>query len=221
MSPPRMLVVVRHGESEHHVRRLTGGWTDTPLTALGHEQAERVAVRLRDEFAGAPVRLFSSDLQRAMQTAVHIGAALGVKALSDERLREHNNGEAANLTFDEAKARYPDVWETPLMLDARWFPGAETWREFHQRVAPFVDELQEEAAVPILVTHGGTITNLIVRWLRLPVSVMETANFETRPTSLFVLRTDRDGRPTAERLNDSSHLDGMPGHVKIGDLLRG
>jgi probable phosphoglycerate mutase len=220
MALSRVLVIVRHGESEHHVRRLTGGWTDTPLTALGHEQAERVAARLRDELAGAPVRLYTSDLQRAAQTATHIGEGLGVAAVADQRLREHNNGEAAGLTFEEARARFPEGWNTRLTLDFRPFPKSETWREFYERVASFVDDLEDETATPILVTHGGTITNLIVRWLRLPPGVMETTNFETQPASLFVLRTDSDGRATAERLNDAAHLEGLRGRVSIGDLLR-
>ena len=38
MPPPPAIIIVRHGQSEHHVRGLTGGWTDTPLTALGHGQ---------------------------------------------------------------------------------------------------------------------------------------------------------------------------------------
>ena len=39
------MVFVRHGESQHHVNGLTGGWTDTPLTPVGKQQIES-AVRL-------------------------------------------------------------------------------------------------------------------------------------------------------------------------------
>ena len=35
--PPRSLILVRHGESQHHVLGLSGGWTDTPLTDGGRE----------------------------------------------------------------------------------------------------------------------------------------------------------------------------------------
>jgi broad specificity phosphatase PhoE len=34
----RELLLVRHGESEHLVRGISGGWTDLPLTALGRRQ---------------------------------------------------------------------------------------------------------------------------------------------------------------------------------------
>jgi probable phosphoglycerate mutase len=96
LQKPRLAILVRHAQSEHHVLGLTGGWTDTPLTALGHEQSRLVAARLTDELGVTPVRLYSSDLVRAHETARHIGEAFGVEAVLDERLREHNNGECAN-----------------------------------------------------------------------------------------------------------------------------
>jgi probable phosphoglycerate mutase len=217
----RILILVRHGQSEHHVLRLTGGWTDTPLTPLGHDQAQRVAARLRDELAGADVRLYASDLERAMQTAGHIGAALGVKPIADERLREHNNGDAVGLTMDEARVRFADSWDIDWGLDIRPFPNAETWREFFERTAPFIDERENDDAVTIAVTHGGTILNLVARWLMLPAEAIASAGFDAHPTSLFVLRSDKRGQRIAERMNDTAHLDGTPGHVTIGALVRG
>src|SRR5690606_17405011 len=72
------LFLVRHGQSEHHVRDVTGGWTDVGLTELGHIQAQRVAEHLALAVGGEPVSLFSSDLARAAATADAIGRRLGV-----------------------------------------------------------------------------------------------------------------------------------------------
>ena len=47
----RDLVLLRHGEAEHHVRGLTGGWTDLALTAEGRRQANTAAVRLGELLA--------------------------------------------------------------------------------------------------------------------------------------------------------------------------
>jgi probable phosphoglycerate mutase len=91
--PPQAVILVRHGQSEHHVRGLTGGWTDTPLTALGHEQARLLAARLRAELPEQDVSVVTSDLARASQTATHIADAFGITHALDARLREHNNGE--------------------------------------------------------------------------------------------------------------------------------
>lgn len=185
------------------------------MTGLGHEQARRVAARLRDEFDGVRASLYTSDLQRAMQTAAHIGDALGVKPSPERRLREYNNGAAAGLTLGEAQARFPDAWNAPPSLDARPVPEAETMREFFERVASFIDGLRGHDEVPVLVTHGGTINILIAHWLRLEPPALETIVFSAHPTSISVLQTATDGRRIAERVNDCAHLDRATGFIPI------
>jgi broad specificity phosphatase PhoE len=64
------LILIRHGQSEHHIRGLTGGWTDMPLSQLGSVQARALADYCRQRLDSEPSPfLFSSDLQRAAQTA--------------------------------------------------------------------------------------------------------------------------------------------------------
>jgi probable phosphoglycerate mutase len=216
MPLPRSIILVRHGQSEHHVRGLTGGWTDTPLTDLGREQARRVASRLKSELAGMPVRLYSSDLKRAAQTAGTISEALNLAVQYDERLREHNNGECANLTWEEASRRYPDVLGRPLPLDEPAYPGAETARALFERAGGFLHSLYAGVGTPILVSHGGTIVCLIGQWLGMTAEVLQTMGFEAYPTSVTVLRDRGTGRGV-ERANDVTHLSGMEGWASIGE----
>lgn len=220
MSVPSTLILVRHAESEHHIRRLTGGWTQTPLTTLGHEQARRVATRLREELGDAPVRVFTSDLARSLQTAEHIAAAFGVDAIDDPRLREHNNGVAVDLTLAEAKERFPGVYDRPWDIDFRPFEGAETGREFYERVGGFLDALPVQGPVPIAVSHGGTILRLIAYWLRMPPEAVEQVGFATHTAALTVLQTGRYGERYLERMNDIAHLAGMEGWVSLAASVR-
>ncbi len=220
MAAPPLVVLVRHAQSDHHVRRLTGGWTDTPLTALGHEQSRRVAARLRRELGDVPVSLYTSDLLRAQETAAHIAAAFGVEPRPDPRLREHNNGAAANLTMAEASARFPGVFDAPWTADFRPFPGAETGREFSERAGAFIDTLADDGATPVVVSHAGTIIRLVARWLRLPAEALEATIFATHPTGVTVLQADDGGHRIVERLNDTAHLAGLDGWVGLGTLLR-
>ena len=219
MDVPPLVIVVRHAQSEHHVRGLTGGWTDTPLTPLGHEQARRLAARLRAELGDGPIRLYTSDLIRARETAEHLAAAFGAEPIADERLREHNNGEAADLTLAEARARWPDVFGVAWPIDFRPFPGAETGREFYARAGAFLDGLPAEGPLPVLVTHGNTLITLVARWLRLTPEALEPIGFSAHPTGITVLVRDRFGARVVERLNDVAHLAGMEGWVGIGELL--
>lgn len=215
----RLAILVRHAQSEHHVLGLTGGWTDTSLTELGHEQSRLLAARLRAELGPRPLRLLSSDLLRAMETAQHIGEAFGVEPVTDARLREHNNGECAGLTIEEAKKRWRDTWAVPVPLDVRAYPGAETPREFYQRAGEFIDDLAADGPLPIVVTHGGTMICLVARWLKLMPEAVEPIGFSAHTTGITVLQSDAHGSRIVERLNDASHLDGIAGSVKLGDLL--
>ncbi|MEX0784204.1 MAG: histidine phosphatase family protein [Dehalococcoidia bacterium] len=217
MSHPRLVVIVRHGQSEHHVRKLTGGWTDTSLTALGHEQARRVATRLKDELGDREITLYTSDLLRAGETARHIAGVFGVEPVIDDRLREHNNGEAANLTWEDAHARFPDALSASIWShDNPPWPGAETGREFYARSASFLDSLRTEGPIPVVVTHGGTIMCLVARWLLIEPSAIAPIGFSAYTTAITVLTGDPFRE--VERLNDVAHLAGMTGWVPIGDL---
>ena len=67
-----MILLIRHGEAEHHVKALTGGWTDSCLTADGKVQMEKLAAVLkRILLEGNHPRLAASDLQRCQ-----LGAAI-------------------------------------------------------------------------------------------------------------------------------------------------
>lgn len=216
--PNRSVVIVRHAESEHHIKRLSGGWTDTPITERGHQQAHLVAERLRSELGDVPVRLFTSDLIRTQETAQHIADAFGVEPIQDERLREFNNGEAAGLTIEEVDRRWPRI-AGPMSLDERPWPGCETWREFYERAGAFLDTLDLEGLLPIVVTHGGTLFVLVARWLGLPPELMKAVNFHAHVTSITVLKRPGNGLSEVERLNDVSHLAGLDGHVGLAKAI--
>jgi probable phosphoglycerate mutase len=219
LPPPPLVIVVRHAQSEHHVRGLTGGWTDTPLTELGHQQSRRLAARLKTELGNARVALYTSDLRRAAQTAEHIAAALRVDPIADVRLREHNNGEAVDMTMAEARERFPGVFDQPWLIDDRPFPGSESGREFYTRVSGFVDSLADDGRVPVVVSHGAAIVCLIAAWLMLTPEALEPIGFSAHTTSITCLTRDRHGGPTVERINDVAHLAGMDGWVGIDRLI--
>ena len=129
--PMRRVLLVRHGESEHHIRGMTGGWTDLPLTKLGKEQAIRTAKRVRELVADGDAAVFASDLLRALMTAEPICRLLSVAMNPVPELREFNNGVAAGLSLSAAKAiEIPPAGDP---VDWQPYPGAETWRAMTAR----------------------------------------------------------------------------------------
>lgn len=207
------IILVRHAESEHHVRKLSGGWTDTPLTELGHRQAHLVAARLKREIGEEPIRLITSDLLRTQNTAQHIAKAFGVEPVLDERLREFNNGEAAGLPQEEVDRRWPRP-AAPMTIDEKPWPGCESWREFYARAGAFLDSFDLEGPTPVLVTHGGTVFVLVAHWLGLAPEHMKVVNFAAHVTSVTVLR-NWHGLKEVERLNDTSHLVGTESYLPV------
>jgi broad specificity phosphatase PhoE len=199
------LILIRHGQSEHHINGLTGGWTDTPLTERGRQQVALLAGRLKQVMAGIPARLVSSDLVRSVQTAEIVGQALGLPVARHPGLREINNGIAAGMRREEAHPlRTPP---TEPLLDWRPFPGGETWREFYTRVAACMEELtREQEELLVVVSHGGTIIQQVGWWLRMGIETLGHSWFDIHPASLSVLRLNKWGDRTVERLNDTAHL---------------
>jgi probable phosphoglycerate mutase len=201
------IMLIRHGQSTHHLNDLTGGWTDSDLTALGRRQAACLASRLKRELAAVPCRLCCSDLKRARQTADIIAQETGAALQLVPALREINNGIAAGKTKKEAQqyARTPPTGK-PL-LDWQMYPQAETWRQFYARVAACMARLiSDQDRLLVLVTHGGTIINVVAWWLRLEVEMLSQVSFDAAPTSVSVLRVNQWNERTIGRLNDTAHL---------------
>jgi len=156
--PGRTLVLVRHGETDWNAVQRAQGHADVPLNAVGHAQAEALATVLAG--LGA-VRLWSSDLARAMETAQHIAAATGLAIEPDARLREYDVGRRSGLTLDEFAAAYPDVYASWRAGDGRLrVPGEESTEQVRARVVPALSACLAElepGTTGIVVLHGACL----------------------------------------------------------------
>jgi 2,3-bisphosphoglycerate-dependent phosphoglycerate mutase len=203
MRPRPPLLLVRHAQAEHHVLSITGGWSDTALTEKGHTQSILLADRLSRELNGKAIHLGSSDLRRAVQTATIIGQTLEVPPHLYPSLTDLNNGLAAGKTHTQA--RHIALPPTEPLFDWIPYPQAETWRQFFLRVTSFMISFSEAQTAPaILVTHAADIQVIVAWWLGL--GLKSRSQFETLPASLTLLRMNRYGEPSLERLNDTAHL---------------
>lgn len=200
------LILIRHGQSEHHVRGLTGGWTDTPLTPLGRTQAQAAAERCRQLAAEEPsLGLYSSDLLRASQTAEYIASALKTKCRLEPALREINNGIAVDLTWEEAKKRERPVTE-PIQ---HWipYPEAESRHQMTERVFAGMDRIASMCPpTAVIVAHGIAGVAVIQWWLRLGERCRQGISFDLDAASITELAINSWQDRTIIRLNDTAHL---------------
>jgi len=176
---------VRHGESGWNSRNLIQGqsWSAPGLTQQGREQAEAVASRIKNTVARLVV---SSDLRRAIETAIPIAAALRAPHEIDSRLRERCFGNAEGEMSDSVCVEETGLsGELVVDADAR-SRGGESIRQLYDRVSGFVDHLLTHPLnhPVVLVTHGGVIRVMQaylggidpdqMRWLPVPnVAVMK------------------------------------------------
>lgn len=94
----RRLILLRHGQTDYNATDRMQGQLDTDLSELGRSQAKTAAAELA---VRAPIRIVSSDLKRALDTAEALGDAAGVPVSTDERLRETHLGDWQGLTHTE------------------------------------------------------------------------------------------------------------------------
>ncbi len=207
------LFLAQHCQSQHHVYPRARLWPDfrNGLTDLGRRQAECLAKRLREEIDHRPCQVYASPMQRAVETAEIIAAELDVTLRSVHDLHEYNGRFALERTDDGEEWSIDESnWS---LFDWRPFPDAETWREFYTRVATAMNTLTgdcSDADFRILVIHGGTVSNVVVWWLGLPLDTLpERTCFAASPGSLSILKRNRFGNPVVQRLNDTYHLAGL------------
>lgn len=216
------ITAIRHGESKVTVDRVIGGRRSCRgLSVLGRTQARRLRDRLSGDDTFEPDAMLVSDFLRAIETADIVLPALadGVAPCPLDQWQdfgEHDPGpDIDGMTFDEYVGRYgtPDWNGDP---DVEIFPGGETTRQFHRRVASGLERLREEFAGRhvVVVCHGGVIDAMFRLILRLPL----TATFELESTNTalttFSGPASRSGDSSSlwrlDRFNDAAHLVGLP-----------
>ncbi len=107
------MLLLRHGQSEWNAAGRWQGIADSPLTDLGRHQARQIGELL----AAAEIQfsnVWSSDLERAWQTASIIGEILGVDVRTDPMLREAHAGEWEGMTAGEIARDWPGHLEQHL-----------------------------------------------------------------------------------------------------------
>ncbi len=168
------LLVIRHGETAWNVDARIQGHLDIPLNDRGLWQAGRMAQALADSGVAA---VYSSDLQRAWQTAEALGRVTGVTPVPEPRLRERAFGRFEGLTFAEIESRWPDDAARWRRRDPDFGPGGgETLADFHTRVVAAARQLAagHPGQVVALVAHGGVLDCLYRAASRLDLAAQRT-----------------------------------------------
>lgn len=151
------LLVIRHGETAWNTESRIQGHIDIPLNDKGRWQAQRVAQALADEELDA---IYSSDLQRARDTALAIARVKGLPLNQDVNLRERHFGRFEGKTQGEVAAQWPQEAQRWRDRDPSYGPeGGETLQSFYDRSLEALMRLarRHPGQSIAVVAHGGVL----------------------------------------------------------------
>jgi 2,3-bisphosphoglycerate-dependent phosphoglycerate mutase len=136
----RLLVLVRHGQSEWNLQNLFTGWKDPGLTEKGVAEAKAAGQRLKALGLQFDVG-FTSSLSRAQRTLDLILAELGQSNLPitrDQALNERDYGDLSGLNKDDARKKWGEeqvhIWRRSYDIAP---PGGESLRDTLARTLPY------------------------------------------------------------------------------------
>ena len=152
------LILIRHGQSEANEQNRFAGQTDVPLTDLGRAQAESAARYLA---AHEKIdKIYSSDLQRAHNTALPTSVLTGVPIIDAKELREICAGIWEGRAVSEIEVEYAEEFRTwrKDYANAR-LPGGESVQEVYERVVPYVKRIAREndGLTLLIASHASPV----------------------------------------------------------------
>lgn len=202
----RLLVLVRHGQSEWNLKNLFTGWRDVGLSEKGVSEA-RAAGRLLKAKGFRFDMAFTSALVRAQNTLALMLEELGQTGLPetrDQALNERDYGDLTGLNKDDARRKWGEeqvlIWRRSFNVAP---PGGESLRDTLARALPYyMRHIQPEVLSGrrvLVAAHGNSLRALIMaiegltpeqilkRELETGVPVVYRLGADSRPVSVDVL----------------------------------
>ena len=192
-----MLVLLRHGQTSLNAEGRLAGRLDVPLTELGETQARAAAAAVRR--LGEPIRIVSSPLRRARQTAEMIGGPVEI----DERWIELDYGEYDGVKSSDVPEAVWSAWRADPDYAP---PGGESLNSVGERVRAACDEIARSAPVVVVVSHVSPIKAAVTWALGVPDAL--AWRFYLAPASITTISVGERG-PSLHSYNVTTHLEAL------------
>ncbi|HWQ53947.1 MAG TPA: histidine phosphatase family protein [Bryobacteraceae bacterium] len=177
-------LLIRHASHDYLGRAIAGWLPGVHINERGREEAPRLAETLAGEGIEA---LYSSPLDRTMDTAAVIAHRLGLTTHVEEAFGEVRFGEWTGATFED------------LDRDPRWQaynrfrsgtrpPDGELLLEVQARVIAAMERIRDDHphGTVAVVSHGDVIKSAVMYYLGMPLDLLE--RFEISPASVTAIK---------------------------------
>jgi probable phosphomutase (TIGR03848 family) len=186
-----MILLVRHGENDYVKKgRLAGRLPGVHLNDKGREQAQAVAEKL----SGAAIKaVYSSPMERAMETAEPIAKALGLDVVVRQGLIEVDVGDWQDKKLKGLKRL--KIWrKVQQMPSVMRFPGGETFAQAQHRITQELQTLadqHEPKDIIVCVSHSDPIKLAVSYFIGQPLDLFQ--RLSVMPASITALYFGEEG----------------------------
>ena len=165
----RLLVLVRHGQSDWNLKNLFTGWKDPDLTEQGIDEAKAAGRKLKEQGLSFDIA-FTSALTRAQHTLALMLAEIGQTGLPTTKnlaLNERDYGDLSGLNKDDARKKWGEdqvlIWRRSYDVPP---PGGESLKDTLARALPYyVQEILPgvlNGKRTLVAAHGNSLRALIM-----------------------------------------------------------
>jgi 2,3-bisphosphoglycerate-dependent phosphoglycerate mutase len=193
----RLLVLVRHGESEWNRKNLFTGWRDVDITEQGAAEARAAGKRLKAQNIKFDVA-FTSALKRAQRTLDLILEEMGqtqISVFKDQALNERDYGDLVGMNKDDARKKWGEeqvhLWRRSYDIAP---PGGESLKDTVARALPyFVQEILPRVLRgerTLVSAHGNSLRALVMVLDRLTPDEIVKRELSTGVPILYRLEAD-------------------------------
>jgi len=201
----RLLVLVRHGQSEWNLKNLFTGWKDPDLTEKGIAEASEAGRQLKAQRLSFDIA-FTSVLKRAQHTLDVVLDEIGQTGLPVRKhlaLNERDYGDLSGLNKDDARKKWGEkqvhVWRRSYDVPP---PGGESLKDTAARVLPYyIQEILPRVlrGERVLVSaHGNSLRALVMVLDRLSPEQIVKRELGTGVPMIYRLNADST---VAERMD--------------------
>jgi len=193
----RLLVLVRHGQSDWNLKNLFTGWRDVDLTEKGVAEAREAGRKLKAQGIKFDIA-FTSVLKRAQRTLDLMLTELGqttIPVFKDQALNERDYGDLVGLNKDDARKKWGEeqvhIWRRSYEVAP---PGGESLRDTAARVLPYyIGEILPRVlrGERVLVSaHGNSLRALVMVLDKHTPDSITKLNLETGVPMIYRLNAD-------------------------------
>jgi 2,3-bisphosphoglycerate-dependent phosphoglycerate mutase len=193
----RLLVLVRHGQSDWNLKNLFTGWRDVDLTEKGVSEAREAGRKLKAQGIKFDVA-FTSALKRAQRTLDLMLGELGqtsIPVVKDQALNERDYGDLVGLNKDDARKKWGEdqvhIWRRSYDIAP---PGGESLRDTAARVLPYyIREILPRVLRGehvLVAAHGNSLRALVMVLDKHTPETITKLNLETGVPMIYRLNAD-------------------------------